>query len=390
MSTFASVVTEADALSLETEVLELLETQFQGWEPAEGNLEVWLVKAFARCMSIVAEEVSEISVMAFKEFGEKIIGVSPVLASSATVGTTWKMVDTNGYTITAGTKLNIASSGESLIAFEVVEDVVVPSGSDETEEGAVILRAVVPGTDANGLSADPEVSDSTAATTAAESITTAGVSSGGVEEEEESAYLNRLVETLRLLSISLILPEDFEVDARSYAGISRAKCIRGYDAEKEEGEVALCQTVFPIGPEGKAVSEAVKKKLLEGQEAKLISGVLHFVADPDYTKIDVTASVVVEAGFDPEAIAAAVKARLEEYFAPSAWGLPKNGEGSGWVNRTSVYFNDVISEIDRVGGVDRVKSLEIGKHGGSLGTKDIELTGVAPLAEPGTLAIEGS
>lgn len=384
---FATTNGEIDVSSLKSEFVELLQARFPGWEPASSDLLTWLSEGAARISADVFEQMTQLEQAAFKRYGEAIASIPPVQAAPATVESVWTMADELGHEIEAGTQIGIPGLEGTPVGFETVGDAVIAAGSTKA---TILLQAIEPGEEANGLSGEPKLETALAFVESPNGIELEGVTAGGVDEEEEAAYLNRLVETLRLLSISLILPEDFEVDARSYAGISRAKCIRTYDAQEEEDEVPLCQTVFPIGPEGKPVSETVKAALLKGQEAKLISGVLHFVADPSYTGIDVKASVVVEAGFDPETIAAAVKTRLEEYFAPSAWGLPKNGEGSGWINRTSVYFNEVISEMDRVGGVDRVASLEIGKHGGTLGTKDIELSGVAPLAEPGTLEVEGN
>lgn len=384
---FVTTSGEIDVSALKAEYVELLQARFPGWEPAAGDLLTWISEGSARIAADVFEQMTQLEQAAFKRYGEAIASIPPVQAAPATVESVWTMADELGHEVEAGTQVGIPGAEGALVGFETVGDTVIAPGSTKA---TILLRAIEPGEAGNGLSGAPELETALAFVKSPGGIELEGVTAGGVDEEEEAAYLNRLVETLRLLSISLILPEDFEVDARSYAGIARAKCIHTYNAETEEDEVPLCQTVFPIGPEGKVVSETIKAKLLEGQEAKLISGVLHFVADPSYTGIDVKASVVVEAGFDPETIAAAVKTRLEEYFAPSAWGLPKNGEGSGWINRTSVYFNEVISEIDRVGGVDRVKSLEIGKHGDELGTADLTLTGVAPLAEPGTLEVEGS
>lgn len=376
-----------DVSSLKREYVELIQARFPGWEPTAGDLLTWVAEGSARIAADVFEQMTQLEQAAFKRYGEAIASVPPVQAAPATVESVWTMADELGHEIEAGTQVGIPGLEGTPVGFETVGDVVVAAGS---KKATILLQAIEPGEAGNGLSGEPQLETLLAFVEAPGGIELQGVTDGGVDEEEEAAYLNRLVETLRLLSISLILPEDFEVDAHSYAGVFRAKCIRTYDLEKAEAEVPLCQTVFLMGPDGKPVSETIKEAVLKGQEAKLISGVLHFVGDPDYTGIDVKASVVVEAGFDPETIAAAVKTRLEEYFSPAAWGLPKNGEGSGWINRTSAYYNEIISEIDRVGGVDRVKSLEIRKSGGEFGTKDIELTGVAPLAEPGTLEVSAT
>lgn len=385
---FVEVLTDNSASSLEVEAFERLEAAFEEWTPAESGLDTWMVKAFSRIASIVRGQAAELSADAFKKFGESIVNVPPILASPASVGSTWVMVDTAGYTITAGTKLNIASSGESATAFEVVEDVVIAPGSSETAEGAVVLRAVIPGAAGNGLSADPTPSDSTAATSAATSITLASVTSGGVEEEGEDAYLNRLTEELQLLSLSLIVSEDFTKDARSVAGVWRALTLGGY--ENETANKPLDVTVFAVDVNGAALSSLKKEELLERQQAKVPSGVTVFVHDPKYEKIDVTAEVVAIKGFEPAAVKASVEGLLASILSPASWGLPPQGDrlSNGWLNAPIVYVNDLIAEIDRLNGVQRVTSVKIRKHAtGSLEAKDLTLEGVVPLTEAGTLTV---
>lgn len=390
MTVFTDVLVENSASAAELEIYAQLEAQFAEWEPAEGNLEVWLAKAFARISSIVRGQAAESSAAMFKRFGETIANVPPILAASASVQSTWKMVDTAGYTITAGTKVTIAASGEEAIAFEVVESVTIAPGSKETSAGAVALRAVLPGTEGNGLSGVALPSDSTAATSATETITLVGSTAGGVDEEEEDAYLNRLTEELQLLSLSLIVPEDFAKDARSVAGIARAIALGGYNGETS-GQ-PLYVTVFPAAVSGVALSTPVKEALQARQQAKVPSGVTVVVKDAKYTKVDVSAEVVSTPGYTTAAVKAAVEARLAEYLSPANWGVPNFGDpasaAGGWINTTKVYINEVISELDRVPGVLRVTSAKIRKAGvGTLEAKDLTLEGVVPLTELGTLTI---
>jgi hypothetical protein len=388
MSIFVEVLTDNSTTSLETEAFERLEAQFEEWAPSEGNLDVWMIKAFSRIASIVRGQAAELSTAAFKKFGESIVSVPPIVASPASVGSTWVMIDTAGYTIAAGTKLNIASSGESVVGFEVVEDVTIAPGSKETSAGQVVLRAVIPGTGGNGLSVDPVPSDSTAATSATETITLSSVTSGGVDEESEDAYLDRLTEELQLLSLSLIVPEDFTKDARSVAGVWRALTLGGY--ENETANKPLDVTVFAVDLNGAALSSLKKEELLERQQAKVPSGVTVFVHDPKYTKVDVTAEVVAITGFEPSAVKASVEGLLTSLLSPANWGLPSQGDrlSNGWLNSTIVYVNDLIAEIDRLNGVQRVTSVKIRKHAvGSVEAKDLTLEGAVPLTEVGTLSI---
>jgi hypothetical protein len=384
MGIFTTTNESVDASQLELESLALIEAAFEGWSPAEGDLLTWVTKIVSRLGAQIFDQASTTEEAMFKRFGETIARVPPVQAAPASVESTWEVVDKSGYEIPDGTRVLIEASGARQAGFVTVGDTVI---APESTKATILLRAVEPGTENNGLSGPVTLSDSLSFVVEPGGIVLEGVTAGGVDEETEEAYLGRLVETLRLLSISLIEPEDFETDARAIPDIDRCKCIRAYNAETKEAEVPLCVSVFPIDANGKAVSSEAKTALKERQEAKLLSGVLWFVANAEYLKVDVKASVEVAAGFDPEVVIAAVKARLEEYFSPANWGKPTNGEGSGWINRTKVYRFELVSEIDRVGGVERVASVELAEHGKALGTADLTLKGVAPLTESGTFEV---
>lgn len=382
MSVFQTTNESVDAAALEQEVNETIEAGLEGWKPAEGDPITWANKALSRIGASIFDQASTSEAGLFKRFGEAIVSVPPVQAAPATVESIWTMVDKAGYTIPAGTQVTIAAAGDEAVGFVTIADVVVAPGSTTA---TVLLQAVEAGEAANGLTANPELQDALAFV---DGIVLVGLTANGVDEEEEDAYLDRLVETLRLLSLSLIVGQDFEIDARAVAGIARAKCIEAYNAEAAAAE-ALHVSVYPIDEAGLALSAPVKTALKERQEGKVPSGVKVHVADPSYTQVDVTATIVVQAGFDPATVIAAVEARLSEYFSPAKWGIPTQGDsGSGWENRTSVYRFELISEIDRVGGVERVATLKLAKHGEGLTTaEELVLTGVAPLTKAGTFAI---
>lgn len=383
MSEFITTQGQVDASELEQEAREQLEAQFEGLSFPEGALLTWLIKIFARIAETVFRQAAVLERGAFKRFGEAIVSVPPIQAAPATAESVWTMIDNAGYTIPAGTQVEIAASGDERVGFETTEEVVVEPGATKA---TVPLQAIEPGEEGNGLPEPPELVDGLAFV---QSIALEGATSGGVDEEEEDVYLNRLVETLQLLSLSLIIGRDFEIDARAIAGVARAKCLEAYNAEAAKEE-ALSVSVYPVDENGEALSGAVKTELQERQQAKVPSGVDVHVADPEYTELDITASVTIQSGFNAATVLEAVKARLSEYLSPAKWGLPSSGDtssGSGWENITHLYYNEVISTIDQVAGVDRVVNLEIGKHGGALGKVNVELAGVVPLTKPGTFTI---
>ncbi len=388
MSKFFEIDPSNDPASIETEINEALASRFEGWFAPDGSLTEWQIKVKSRLVSLTRGLAAEGRVALLKQFGEKIAGVPPIQAAPATATSTWILADGLGHTIQAGTKVTIAVPNDGKPqGFEVVSDVVVPPGSEASEAGAVTLRAVIPGTQANGLTADPQLSN---AIGFIEAITLEGVTAGGVDEEDEDAYLDRLVEGLQTLSLSLIIEDDFAKDARSVAGIARCLCIGGYNPEtKTEGNpLVVCD--FPLDAAGQNVSAEKMAELVARQQAKVPSGVKVFGENPTRTKVGAKTEVAALPGFEPAAVQAAVEARLREYLSPARWGtggLQGDPPAGLWQNATHVYYFELVSEIDRVPGVDRVISLETKKGAGAFAKVDIALDGPAPLAEPGTIEV---
>lgn len=378
---FVAIESEVNAGTLEQEVIESLESAFEGWSPAEGDLLVWLNRAWSRIGATLVEQAAEMSEAAFKRFGEAIIGIPPIQAAPATAQSVWTMADTAGYTIPAGTQVTIDATGNTAVGFVTVGETVIAPGS---EKAAILLQAVEPGAAGNSLEAEPRLLDALAFV---ESIELEEATSGGVDEETEEAYLSRLVEELQILSLSLTVGQDFEIDARAVAGIERAKCIEAYNADEDEEE-ALAVSVYPIDADGEPASETAVEALEERQRAKLLTGINYYVGTPDYTSIKGEVKVEVEPGFDPDTVKAAVEEFWEANFAPSEWGKPRQGEGPGWVNRTKAYRLKVVGQIEAISGVARVVTFKWAKGEDGLGTdEELALEGAAPLTKAGEVEV---
>jgi hypothetical protein len=382
VSTFVAIEAEANVGTAEAEMFEAFEAAFAGWQPVEGAPLTWLVKAWARVGNQLVDQASAMSKAAFKRFGESIVSVPPIQAAPATAESTWTMIDKAGYTIPAGTQVGIEASGDSVVGFTTVGAVTVAPGA---ENATVLLQSVEAGVAANGLTADPLLIDSLSFVQAIELV---GETADGVDEEEEDAYLNRLVEELQTLSLSLILSRDFEIDARAIAAIARAKCIEAYNIKEGKAEAGAV-SVIPIDSAGEGSSAPTKEALEVRQKAKLLSGINYYVGAPAYTTFKGEVQIEVEAGFDPATVRAAVSAFWAENFSPAKWGLPTQGDsGSGWINRTKAYRFKVIGQIERLGGVARVSTFKWAKNAEGLGTaEEITLEGVAPLTQAGAITV---
>lgn len=373
------IPTDSTPAAIEEGIYDYIQTRWEDWEPADGNPEVWIIKALSLRLSELNETAVDVADEIFATYGamRNIPRYSP---APAVADSTWTMIDNTGYTIAAGTQVAVPVSGNESVAFEVAAAVTIASGNTT---GAVSLIALEPGTAANGLTGNPTLID---ALIFVDSITLDAATSSGVDEEELGEYLVRLKERLEISTETPILPRDFEILARTYfPGVSRAVARDGFDpgdsSENNERMIALAV----MDADGEALSAPDKAEVEEFLESKREVNFVVNVIDADYTEIDVAYTFTALAGYDATAVRGQVDAALTTYFSPAEWGrVPGYGMGStGFVRQPTVRYFEVISLIDRTPGVDYVSAVTINKDGDAPGTSDLTLTGAVPLTRPG-------
>jgi hypothetical protein len=275
------ITTEPDDLA--EEAFAYLEEAIPTWLAAPGNLETWLIEANAQLAGELMDVASAVPESIFRYYGESVLGLPPYEAQSATGTTTWTANDAAGYTIEAGTLVGIQASGDELLPFEVQDDTVIAPGA--TVAANVIVVAVDPGTDANGLTTNPQVIDPLDWVA---SITLAGATWGGVDEEDDADYLDRLHELLTLLAPRPILPNDFAVLARTVAGVGRSTAIDLYNPGPPVAtNVPRCVTVVVAGDDGNPVGGTIRGNVDALLQSLREVNFLVFVVDPTYTTINV-------------------------------------------------------------------------------------------------------
>lgn len=372
------ITTEPDDLA--EEAFAYLEDAIPGWLPAPGNLDTWLVEANAQLAGELMDVASAVPTSIFRYYGETVLGLPPNEAQSATGITTWTANDAAGYTIEAGTLVGIAAAGDDLVPFEVQSQTIIPPGA--TQAVGVIVVAVDPGTDANGLTAAPEIIDPLDWVASIVLTGSPAATTGGVDEESDADYLDRLSELLTLLAPRPILPNDFAVMARTVAGVGRATAIDLYNPGPPVAtNVPRCVTVVVVGDDGNPVSATVKANVDALLQSEREVNFLVFVIDPTYTTIDVAFTFTVYPGYTPATVEAAAEAAVTDYLSPENFGRPPYGDDPGaWIADTKVRYLEVAEVINRVEGVWYVATLTVNG-----GTVDVALVGPGPLPRPGTV-----
>jgi uncharacterized phage protein gp47/JayE len=385
MTQFVELPVEVNAANLMDEVAEEMIAQFPNWEANEGNLETWLIRALVtRLIAPLAELSAEAGEEIFARFGEKIVGVVPLAAVSATVKTKWVVKDTAGYTIPAGTQVDITVTGSESVGFRVVNNVNIVAGKSEAKE--VVLEAIEPGLAGNGLSGAATLVDALAFVN---SVTLEGVTSGGVDAEEPSAYLDRLHETFETLAPRPIIARDVAILLRGIPGVQRVGVLDNWNGETEaEAEKAL--TIYPIDAAGNAVSEAIRNECLALLKAKREVNFLFFGKTPTSNTINVTATIVARVGFTQAQAVAQVKAAIETFLSPAHFGEdPQTADATTWniSTNTKLRFQDLVTVVNNVEACDFYTVLKWAIGAAEQKSEDLTMTGKAPLPKAGTVTV---
>ena len=89
-----------------------IQADLPGWIPKEGHIELLLLEQFGAMTAQAANVAASASIAIFEYFGQ-LLGILPINGAPATALSTWTMVDTNGYTVPAGTVVGYqASNGQ--------------------------------------------------------------------------------------------------------------------------------------------------------------------------------------------------------------------------------------------------------------------------------------
>lgn len=368
---------------LAREVYDYIQTRAPTWNPNDGNLDVWIIRAITQLASENRDIASDVQDDIFRYFGASIMGVHPDTAVPSHTFSTWTLIDSLGHTISAGTAVGIRDSAGQLIPFQVAYDVVVPNGSAATNAGEVTLRAIVPGTDSNSLGGVGYIAELIDVIDWVQTVVLTGTTSGGLDEETDPDYLSRLTTEISRLSKRPILAPDFATLATdAHFEVYRAVAVDGYNPGNQTYNNERMVTVAAVREDGTVVSPAAKAAIDTLLQANREINFIVHVTDPQYTTINVACTVVAAPGYTFADVEAAVEQSIANYLSPANWGaLTVEGTyaTSHWTDTPVLYYNEVITVISNVLGVARVVSLTLNGT-----TGNINLAVPASLTQLGT------
>ena len=385
----------ADPDALADAAMQYLETSIPGWEARPGNVETVLLYANAQIGAEVVEQASEIDPLIFSYLGEDLLGIPAGEATESTgqALVTWAPDVAEATVYPAGSLLAVPAPSGEAVAFQTNVDVIAPAGGGSETVAITALEAGELGNGAYGAAEPIDIVDGV------ESVNVAVPTAGGVEDETSDEYLARLAEALTILAPRPILPADFSTLARQVAGVERATTLDLYQPSTGQGgygaprgaspatNVPRCTTTVITTTDGGAPSDELMQSVFARLDASREVNFLVYVIPPEYTTVDVQATVRAYPGYDPAAVEAAAELELGYWLDPAAWGTPPGGFAGEWFFDNTARLYEAVDALNGAAGVHYVETVQIRKAGGTFGTADVTLTGAVALPRPGAFNV---
>ncbi|HEX8762926.1 MAG TPA: baseplate J/gp47 family protein, partial [Candidatus Saccharimonadales bacterium] len=368
-------------------VFSYIQGQAPNWQPQDGNLDVWIIRAVTALAAENRDLASDVQDSIFRYYGATLVGILPLDATAAQGNTTWTAIDTQGYTIPSGTNVGIVDQSGNTQAFVTTTAITIPAGQNITATGAVPILATVPGSAGNNVGTAGGPVQLIDVLDWVQSVSLVSPTVGGADAESDAAYLNRLTTRLSHLSQRPILPADFAYYALdATTAIWRAVAIDGYNPADGTYNNQRMVTVAAIDINGNAASATAKTAISTYLQANREVNFVVNVIDPHYTTINVAVTYHLEITYDQTATDNAVTNAINGYLSPATWGqdptILENTQSQTWLETPTVYYNELLTAISNVVGVARVTALTVNG-----GTTDVTLTTPAALTQPGTITI---
>jgi len=381
---------DSDPADLLAEAYSTIKDKAPNWVENDANLDTWILQIVASQASDLLSLANDVPDTIFKWYGANLVGLPPLDATSAVVGSTWTMQDNVGYLIPAGTQVAIRDSVGVDHAFVTTLDTVIPAGQTATAAGGITLSSVETGSALSGLGANGYICTMIDTLSFVSQVALTGATAGGQDAELSSDYNNRLARKLQRLSQRPVLASDYSLAALDVAGVYRSVALDGYNPADQSFNNQRMVGIAAVDQNGTAISAGIKANLQNYLQSMREVNFVVNVFDPTTTQIDVTFNVKCLVGYTTATVQANAVARVQNYLNPANWGKDPTitdvtAAAQSWVETNTVYYNKMMNVLGQADGVDRVLSMTMAIHSAALGTADIVLPGHGTLTNVGTI-----
>lgn len=331
------------------------------WKPVDGNTELVLMEAISLVIAELTYAVNRVpSATTMTLIG--LFGIERSEGGPAAADVLFTLADSLGHDIPAGTIVRLSLGDDATLDFVTTAALSVAAGATT---GTVAVQATTNTADANGITAGATL-ELISSIAFVNTVALATDVSAGADPESDEAWRDRAIQRFARLNETLVQPAHFTAEALTYPQVARATTVDNWDGT---GTNAGHVTVAVLGSNGATISGTDKTAIAADLDTKAQANLAVHVVDPTVTNVDVTTTVHPLPGFAAGDVQSAVIAALQAYLNTDTWD---------W--STKVRVNELIAIIAGVAGVDYVTSL-------TAPAADVTLSGAAPLAHYGTLAV---
>lgn len=368
---FVTVPFDVDEASLADGAIERLSTEWEDWEPNDGDPEVVQIEAHASMVADAAAQAAVMPASAMRTILQRLHGIEYSAGSYATTTATFTFPDTDpARVISEGFTVDV--DGYSfLVATDVAAGDLVAPG--------VPLIASDPGSAWSEL---PGATVTPVGAIVVESIVLDTPTAGGTDPETDDEFEAKGVRQLRLRAKTLVTGRDYELEALDNPAVARVLAITD--------SVAKTVRVIPGTDAGQPIPQTEKDALLDDYEQYRLSNWNVSIEDPTVTTIDVAYSWHPLPTYLVDEVQARIDDALGTYLNPAGWGADTPlSEGAAvtpgrWFLQPRVRKNEVIALISNVLGVDYVEDVTLSGSAGALQANgDWLMDGTVPLPELG-------
>lgn len=374
----------SDETAIRQAAIAVIQDEFPNWTPRPGSALNVLLDVISGMAAPAADIASDVPASIFQYYGP-LVHIPPILATPASVLSTFTVKDSNGYTIPAFTPVGLFSSsiGGNPLPFQTLVDAVIAPGATSA---IVQLVAMQPGSAGSGLDSVVRA-DSLGYVS---SITLNDITTNGVDGEDTPTYLNRLSQELETLSPTPILGRDFALIALQVGGVYRVAYLDNYNPADGTYNNEKMVALSAIDANGAAVSAGIKSAIATLLESMREVNFVCNVVDPTVTSIDINyaAQAIVQSGYTAGAIQTLINSALTAFINPAAWGSasPAAGQSPIWTNQPIIKINKVVQVIENVVPLDWAEPVTMKITGApTFAAADITLPGAFPLPTIGTI-----
>lgn len=320
------------------------------WTPISGSVEDAIIQVGAYVAGHLGGAINRVP-NGVLEALLKLFGITRNVGVAPTGYVQITTINNAGYTIPSGTRFayldNSNPDNTVLYSFDTVEELTISPGSTVGTVGIsgtslIEYPVLTSGTTLQLVSSVSSVS----------SAVLFGNIEIGSDPETDTQYLTRAIAKLNSYTTALVTASQIQQYILSaYTDAYRVKVYNRLNSTNDAASVTATNgyaTIYVAKQGGASLTATAMSAIQQDVADRTVAGLTIGIKQPYIVPITLATTVTMKTGYSQPTVTSNVTAALNQYLHPDYWD---------WAG--TIYYNELISLIDQVDGVDRVVSLTI-------------------------------